>query len=92
MGENSLTYNSLTEWNFQKVFFFTDEFKFQLCNRPEKFACLSLKIRAWKLILIARFSSKKLKFLNLFSYRSSKFNENQHQNETFLFLTHLVHL
>jgi hypothetical protein len=90
MGENSLTYNSLTEWNFQKVFFFTDEFKFQLCNRPEKIACLSFKIRAWKLILIdTRFSKKKLKFVFL---SQLKIKSNQHQNETFLFLTHLVHL
>jgi hypothetical protein len=29
--------------------FFTDEFTFQLCSRPEKFACLSLKLRVWDL-------------------------------------------
>jgi hypothetical protein len=38
--------------------YFTDEFAFQLCTRPEKFACLSLKIRAGeKLFLIARYKN-----------------------------------
>jgi hypothetical protein len=45
MGENSSPFNSLTDRNFPKNSF-TDEFSFQLCTCPKKFARLSLKIRA----------------------------------------------
>ncbi len=39
--ENSFAFNSLAEWNFQIIF--SGEFEIQLCTRPEKLACLSLK-------------------------------------------------
>jgi hypothetical protein len=45
MGENSFDRNSFTVWNFQKNSF-TDELKFQLCTRPQKFTGLSPKSRA----------------------------------------------
>jgi hypothetical protein len=45
LRENSFTPNSFTDWNFFKNFL-TDEFSFELCTCQEKFAFVSLKIRA----------------------------------------------
>jgi hypothetical protein len=45
MGENSFEFNSLTDRNFPKNSF-TDGLIFWFCTRPEKFAFLTLKIRA----------------------------------------------
>ncbi len=73
MGDNSFAFNSLAEWNFQIIF--SGEFEIQLCTRPEKLACLSLKNkrrRRKKPVLIARFPTKNINYSNLFSYRSSK--------------------
>ncbi len=72
MGENSFAYNSLTEWNFQIVFFYW-WIKISIVQSSRKIRMSISKNKGveiyfdWYQIFL-----KKLKFLNLFSYRSSK--------------------